>query len=483
MDLLSRIVNDDSPLGEELLNIQPPAVEDKSDLPIRSESQRSNSGASLPGHSQTNSGERRTDPPSQERSLSDHLPDNDEKKNGRGSLSFGSSSQSTSPPAVKKKRKEEGEKPKVDEQHQQLQNILKTLGLSLEVEEMNKLTNRTQERLYGKKHEGTTADSRREQEIRQRDSHTSHRKSSSSSSCSGSSSSRSTSRSISPSPSRRRRSHSRDSRQSRMSERSGSRDRSRDGPTCQDNNQDSKEGPKNRDRDKDTEDFKETYQHPYPQNQAYPHPAAFAPFPDCSLSQYNAYHSDSYSEATNSYWTSAQGAIPPSIYPSEHPYPQNTYHPFPASVVAPKWVYPRHRILKDINLLENPDLCESEGQLGSFSGPRCLQAISVKQTNTQKCLKQLTKPSKMRRGKIETRKKNRPLRRRRRAAAKRSAQAAVKAEAEAEAEAEEEALQEDEDEHDSEDEQSEEEKQPQTEEEIKANLRKKVCGVLVLSPS
>lgn len=467
MDLLSRIVNDDSSLGEELLNIQPSAVEDKSDLPIRSESQRSNSGASLPGHSRTNSGERRTDPPSQERSLSDHLPDNDEKKNGRGSLNFGSSSRSRSPPAVKKKKKEE-EKPKVDEQHEQLQNILKTLGLRLEVEEMNNLTNRTQERLYGKKHEDMTADSRREQQIRQRDSHMSYRKSSSSSSCSGSSSSRSTCRSINSSPSRRRRSHSRDSRRRRTSERSGSRDGSRDGPTCQDNNQDSKEGPKNRDRDKDTEDFKETYQHPYPQNQAYPHPAAFAAFPDCSLSQYNAYHSDAYSEATNSYWTSTQGAIPPSIYPYRHPYPQNTYHPFPASVVAPKWVYPRHRPLKDINLLVNPDLSESEGQLGSVSGPRCLQAISIKQTNTQKCLKQLTKPRKMRRGKMETWKKSRRLRRRRKAAAKRSAQAAAKAE--------EEALQEDEDEHDSEDEQSEEEKQPPTEEEIKVNLRKKVCG-------
>ncbi|XP_035515827.1 uncharacterized protein LOC118326827 isoform X2 [Morone saxatilis] len=81
MDLLSRIVNDDSedlPLGKELLDVQPPAMENKPDLPFRSESQRSNSGASLLGRSRTNSGERRADPSKRdrhERSLSDHLPD------------------------------------------------------------------------------------------------------------------------------------------------------------------------------------------------------------------------------------------------------------------------------------------------------------------------------------------------------------------------------------------------------------------------
>lgn len=77
MDLLSRIVNDDSedlPLGEELLNIQPLAVENKSDVPRRSESLRSNSCAFQLGHSQSNSRERKTDLPSQERSFNDHVP-------------------------------------------------------------------------------------------------------------------------------------------------------------------------------------------------------------------------------------------------------------------------------------------------------------------------------------------------------------------------------------------------------------------------
>ncbi|XP_042340370.1 uncharacterized protein LOC121941611 [Plectropomus leopardus] len=65
MDFLSRIVNDDSediPLGKEVPNIQPPAAENKSDPPVSSESQRSNSGASLPGRTRTSSG-KKTDLP------------------------------------------------------------------------------------------------------------------------------------------------------------------------------------------------------------------------------------------------------------------------------------------------------------------------------------------------------------------------------------------------------------------------------------
>lgn len=467
MDLLSRIVNDDSedlPLDAQLLNIQLPAVENRSDLPFRNESQQSNSGASLRDNSRTNSEERRTDPPSQERCLSDHLPDNGEKKNDRGALSFGSTSRSRSPPTLKK---EVAEKTKVDQQHEQLQNILKTLGLSLEVEEMSKLTNRTQERLYGKKHEDVSVDSRKKQERRHRSFHRSSRKSSSSSSCS--SPSRSTSRSISSSPSRRRRSHSIDSRPRQTFEHSGSRDRSRDALTCQDGNQSSKEGSTHMDRDKDAKD---TYQHPYSQDQTYPHPhpVAFASFPDSSLSQssqYNVYHSDSYSDTTNSYWAYTQGTIPPSLYPSGHPCPQNTHHNFPAAVVAPKRLYPFY---KDINLLVNPDLSESEGQIGSVSGPRCLQVISIKQTNPQKCLKQLTKPRKVRRGNLENWKKRRRLRRKQKAAAKRKAMVEAVAKAEAEA------PHKDEEDRDSGVKQSEEE-QPPAEQDIKANLRKKVCAV------
>ncbi|XP_074487151.1 uncharacterized protein LOC141765116 [Sebastes fasciatus] len=481
MDFLSRIVTDDGvdlPLGEERLNIQPPAAENKSDPPFRREqSQQSNSGASLLGHSRTNSGDGKTDPPSQDRSLIERLslPDDDEKKNDRGDHCFGSSSRSKSPLAVKKKKKKkkkEDVKPKVDEQHEQLQNILKTLGLSLEVEEMSKLADRTQERLYGKKHEDTGADSRGEQESRQSGSQRHYSNSSSSSSSSASSSSsRSTSRSFSRSPSRRRCSHSRDSR--RRSVRSRSRDRSRDGPTCQDGNQDSKEA--QRYRDEDGMDPKEIspYQHPYPPDQMYPHPhpAAFSAFPGYSLSQdsqYTAYHSGTHSAVMNSYWTHTQGAIPPSFYPSGCPYPQNIYHHFPGSVVAPNMVYPHHHSL-DFNLLVNPDLSTSEGQIGSVSGPRCLQEISTKQPANDRCLQRLTTHKCLKRkGKLEKTQKNRRLRMRRKKkkavpkqqkmAAKQSVNLVGKVEAPQLAE--------------DNSEQSEEEKQPPTEEEIKANLRK-----------
>ncbi|XP_078121479.1 uncharacterized protein LOC144527384 [Sander vitreus] len=464
-DFLSRIVTNDSedlPLGEELLNIHPAAAENKSDPAFGSESQRSNSGVSSPGHSRTNSGERKTDPPSQERSLNETLPDDGEKDDREEA-----NSRSRSPSAGKNKKKNEEEKPKVDEQSAQLQNILKTLGLSLEMEEMSKLADRTQERLYGKKHGDRRADRRAEQASQQRGSqrHYSH-------SSSSSSSSRSTrSRTFSPSPSRRRCSHSKDSK--RRSERSHSREKSRDGPTRQDHNRDRREAQRCRDEDRDGKYLKEisTYQHPYPPNPTYPqpHPSAFSEFSAYGLSQdseYTAYHSGTYSAATDSYWTHTQDAIPPSLYPSEGPYPLNTYCPFPGSVVAPNVVYPHRRSLEDMNWFVNPDLSQSEGQSGSVSGPRCLQVIKTKTTESN--LKQLTS-GKMRRGTAESKLKSRRKRWARKKLLRNAQKLAAKQEKQS-ANSVEEALQLDEDE--SEAELSEEEKRPPTETEIKANLRK-----------
>lgn len=436
MDLLSRIVNDDSedvPLDREPPNIQPPAVENKSDPPLRSESQRSNSGASLPGHGRTISREKNTRSPNRKRSLSD------EDKNDRRSDRFASSSRSRAPPAAKK-RKEEEEKPKVDEKHEQLQNILKTLGLSLEADEMSELTSRTQERLYGKKHE-----IRREQD---RDSNRFHR----TSSCS--SSSRSSSRSVSSSPSRRRRSRNRDSRPSLTSEPVGSRERSRDGPTYQDDQLDSEEGLKHRDRD--------ACDPPYPPNHEYPHPAAFAA--DYRSSQYDAHHS----EAVHSYWRRTEDVASPSIHPSGHPWLQSTFPPFPSPVVTSKEVFPQQMNLKDINFLVNPDLSVSEGQSGSSSDLRCLQVVRVKQTNTQKPQQQHWRPQRM----SEDWTKSRPLYSREMTAVKQMEQAEAKTKA----------LEEVKDDRDSKGRHSEKEKQLPTDDEIKANLRKKVCGVVVLSP-
>lgn len=63
-------------------------------------------------------------------------------------------SQSRPSPSVKKINKEEHGQPHYDEQQKTLQNVLQSLGLSLEVDEMSRLTDRTQERLYGKKQYG-----------------------------------------------------------------------------------------------------------------------------------------------------------------------------------------------------------------------------------------------------------------------------------------------------------------------------------------
>ncbi|XP_059192388.1 uncharacterized protein LOC131974190 [Centropristis striata] len=375
IDYLSRIVTDDSedlPLGKEL-PVQPPALENKSDPVSRSKSQQSNCGASLSDGSRSNSGERKTDLPSQERSLVDglSLPDNEEKRNDRGHCSFGSSSRSKSP--VKKKNKKE-EQPNVDEQHGHLQNILKTLGLNLEVEEMNKLAQRTQERLYGKTHGDTKVDSRGDQE--------SQEKSSQRHDGIPSSSSRLTrSRGSSPSTSQHQGSHS------------CSEGRSRDGLKRQDDNQSSKDIQSYRDTD-DKEIS--TYQHPYSQNQTYPHahPAAFSEFPDYSLAQ----HSQYYNAGTNSYWTHGNTPTPPSLNHS------STFHHFPGPVKTSGMVYPHHNPCQDINLLMNPDLSTSEGQIGSLLGPRCLQVISTKQPTTERCIMQLTKRRKNRTSKGHQRK-------------------------------------------------------------------------------
>lgn len=476
MDLLSRIVNDDSedlPFGEDLLNIQPPAVENKPDPPLRSISQGSNGGELLLGQGQTNSGERKTDLPSQERSLTGHLPVNVEKRNDRRDPCFGSSSPSKSPPAeVKRRREEDEEKPKVDEQCVQLQNVLKSLGLSLEVEEMSKLADRTQERLYGKKHEGVRADGRGEGDSRRTDSHRQY--SFSSSSSSSSSSSRSISRSRSPSPSRSQCSHTRNSKQKRLSEHNSSRNGFKETLLHKDNNWNNKETERHRDRDQ--KDSKETsiYQHPYLQNQTYlhSHPAAFSVLPDSSSSQYSHYNADansgSYSTAEYSYWTHTQGASPLSLSTSEHPCQQNSYQHFPGSAVTPNMAHHRCRTVEDINLCVNPDLSKSEGQVGSLSGPRCLQVIATKPT-TRSSIIQITEGL-SRRENRKTLGKKRQLYEIQKAAEKQSADSVAKMMT----------PQKDIDESQPKAKQSEKEIQQPTEEEIKANLRKTVCGLLVL---
>ncbi|XP_060903796.1 uncharacterized protein LOC132981758 [Labrus mixtus] len=449
MDVLSRIVNADSEvplLGEEVLNIQPPPLENRLNLPFKNDSQRSTSGASLENHSSSSSRERKTDSQGHERSssgstfLSDDKKKNDrgeccfassscskrsnsgasleshspissgetktkpigrersiiqglsqaDHRKDRGNHCFASSSRSKSPPVVKKKKKKE-ETPKVEEHQEHLQNILKTLGFSLEMEEMSKLADRTQERLYGKKR----VESRGEQQSQQIVSHKHHRNFSPSSSSSSSSSSysRSASRSSSPSPSRRL-SYDRDSKQRRRSGRSRSKDISRD-RLNQDGHQDSKKGKTQWDRDKDRKLCEETsvYDNPHT-HQPIPvcqnsYPPGFPEFQNNNFPQYSdcdAYPSNTSVTATESCWVDPQDAYPAPFYTSRYPNLQHSFHHFPGPVAAPTKV--RHCRL-DINLLVNPDLSRSEGQVGPASRTRCLHVLTTQQPTSSGYLKVL----------------------------------------------------------------------------------------------
>lgn len=419
INMLSRIVNDDRvdlPLGEELLNIQSSDVEKKSDPVLRSESQQSNS--------RTNSSEKKTDSLTERLSL----PDAEEKNNDEGHRSLSSSSRSKSPPAAKKKKKEEEENPKVDEKQAQLQNILKTLGLSLEVEEMSKLADRTQERLYGKKTvDRQSTDSRGEQESQQRDSDRDSSPSSSSS-CSSSSrsSSRSTSRSFSRSPSPHQRHDGR-----HVSE-EAQRDREKDGTNSQ-------QIP--------------TYQHPYTQNQTFPlpHPAPSA-FPGFNLyPHYPNNQSVAYSSERHPPWS------PPPI-----PYPN-----FSAPVVPVRnatFHRQRERCLENLITFECPDLAESEGQGVSAPRPCYLQAVRTVQPSKQPCLKQIVGCTRKKRNRKKTAesKRNRREKKRLLKQERELRESAQKAEASQGSK------------DDSKTKQSNEEKTQPTEQEIKANLRKRL---------
>ncbi|XP_022049040.2 zinc finger protein 318-like [Acanthochromis polyacanthus] len=421
INMLSRIVNDDRadlPLEEELLSIQSSDAEKKSDPVFRSESQQSNS--------RTNSSETKTGSLTERLSL----PDAEEKNNDKGRHSLGSSSRSKSPPVVKKKKKEEEEKPKVDENQAHLQNILKTLGLSLEVEEMSKLADRTQERLYGKKIvDRQSTDSKEEQESQQRGSNrdSSPSSSSSSSSSSSRSSSRSTSRSFSQSPSPHQRQDGR-----HVSEET--QDREQDGINSQQMS---------------------SYQHPYTQNQAFPFPHPSPPaFPGYSLLQYSHYtnnQSVAYSTAAHPLWS--QPLVP---YP-------NVSAPIVPVHITP-YQHHRQRRLENHISCELPDLAESEGQGASASRPCFLQAVRTVQPSRQPCLKHIIGCPKKKRNKTQTPENRKKRKERKRLLRQEQALRELAQKAEASQG----------DKDDSKTQQSNEEKPQPTEQEIKANLRKRL---------
>ncbi|XP_041839738.1 uncharacterized protein LOC121638810 [Melanotaenia boesemani] len=340
INFLRRIVNDD---GEDLLNFQPPDVKSKSDLPFRSESQWSDSRASQPGCSRSSMGPK-TESLTQEQSL----PNPKETMTNKRECTLDSTSQSESPRAAKKlkERKEEEDGPKVDETQEQLQNILKSLGLNLGVEEMSKLTDRTQERLYGKKIEGRPmADSRKEESHQKRSPRACT--SSSSSSFSSSSGSASRSRSWSQSPCLR----SIESTDKRKSERSRSRKSSRAGPKARRKSCNKAKRPSSR-------------------NQTFPHSTVLYQY-----SHYTDCHSKTYRGAAN--WSYAQNnTVPPSPVFEQPCYPQHSRDESEMTRRL-KHPHPKHFHLKDVSSLMNPDLSASEGQTGSASGPRCLKVVKT----------------------------------------------------------------------------------------------------------
>lgn len=389
MNLLRRIVNDDS----EDDKVQDNQKHKATDLPFRSKSQCSNDVITLPEHS--GSGERSTDPHSRERPRSNLIPDNDENKKEALS-SFRSKTSSASPSGINY-QKEAEDRLKHDEQHEQLQNILKSLGLQLEVEEISKLANRTQERLYGKKADSVSAESRRERDRQARHSPRSNRSSSSSSS-SCSSSSRSSSRSRSSSSSYYGSSQSKGSGRRRTSDSDSSRERSSEKLAPQENSQ----GGEKRLKVSNEDEIQFGGQRSYVQNQTCPPSLSysFPPLPEYSLaqySQYSTYRTYPYQDAMSSYWTYSQVPVYPSFYPSSHPYTQDQCPQFPLAVSEPTKDLPRQaqtakplhqRCLKAIH--RNPINNCTEGQRTNKKTKKLQnrkKAVCRKQKRTKEKLK------------------------------------------------------------------------------------------------
>ncbi|XP_008405029.1 uncharacterized protein LOC103463440 isoform X2 [Poecilia reticulata] len=322
----------------------------------KSENQKSDTGLSLPGCSGISSVKSKND------NKETSSPEDVDVKKVKKRSSLYSGSQPELALEVKKKKEEEKETLGIDEKQKQVQSILKTLGLNLDVEELTKLTDRTQERLYGRKNEGReTSESRMEQESQRTLSHKKHSRSRSSSSSSSSSSfysssssstsSRYASRSRSRSPRgrRRRRSRSRDAHRR-------SHDRGRDGGK----------------RHSRTEASKDA-QRPSYRNQQHPFPSPYgAPstYTDYSLYQYAQYmnYYNAYNSAMNSNWV---------FDPNQsHALPSRSqWHSVLGDMRLPN--QPGQISVNDFMLFMNPDLSRSEGQSNEPSGSRCLTVINT----------------------------------------------------------------------------------------------------------
>lgn len=221
----------------------------------------------------------------------------------------------------------------MEEQQEQLQNILKTLGFSLEADEMSRLTDRTQERLYGKKPSGKQRPDSQDKDSHRCDGHSS----------SFSSSSPSKSGCVSPSPNR-------DSHKQEQTSHKGS--------DVQDVYQDDEESQS---------------------QQSDPSPAQpTAPSQDtvlAQLSQYTAYHNGMHGSPAHVDSTYVQGESLPSEHSlSGFTYPQNTLQHSPFPLTQPHKTNHLSHKFNNWGCL-NPDLSMSEGQTGLIKGPRFLTLI------------------------------------------------------------------------------------------------------------
>lgn len=312
VNLLRRIVSEES---EELSlddQVQDNQQHEATQSPIKS--RRKTDAKPMPEHS--GSGERRTGPRRPHRNLKRANDESEEEPK----------MPSVSPSGVKKKKED---RIKHDEQHEQLQNILTSLGLQLEVEEISKLANRTQERLYGKKTGNVNAESSRAPDRQPTHSPRSNRScSSSSSSCSSSSGSSSPSRSSSSSYGR--------TSKSRTSENNSPRERSSE-----------KVRPEKRLKVSNQDEVQFGQQCSYTQNQTGPPPSpsySFPLLPDYTVaqySQYSSYSSNPYQHTMRSCWTYSQAPVYPPFCPSSQPYVQNQSPQFPIAVVEQTRTLPR----------------------------------------------------------------------------------------------------------------------------------------------
>lgn len=360
IDLLSRIVNDDCedlPVGKDL-TIHSPSVEEGNLTPRQIYSEDCGSGCTQRISEQENSDTNKRPP----------VPGGKEEKErkDRGC-------------SVSKKKKTE------DDKHDQLQSILKTLGLNLEGAELIKVDGRIQERLYGRKCDDGEVDMRQEKTHLQRGFRRGYKSSSSSSSSSSRSSpslSPSNSVSLSTSPS-----HSRDSKNAEHS-------------SSQEANQKTEDLWESEDKNNHYNQYPQSVTNLHLPFHLSPHTFPLSPvLPSLSTPSYPAYSNyswPSYSENTSNpnVTPSSHTIFPQTISPflsrNSYPYPTGEENLFPRPAPTPT----------DIQVLWNPDLSTSEGQGGSSS--QCwLQEITTKRpTDNQTCLKLLS-PGKNKRSDIE----------------------------------------------------------------------------------